>query len=430
MDPAVVQGTEVASPVRPPLAHRATTAHLQSVYPFVSGGGLDAGGPLIGRDLLGGAFCFDPWELYARGIITNPNILVVGQIGRGKSSFVKMFVSRQLLRGRQAWIVDPKGEYGLLAKAFGCRPVLLSPGGPTRLNPLDVSAAGRHQPADDNVEAAVKPRVDLACALLCSSLARPLRPEERTAVELAVRQVSVVHPRPTLVDLVEAMLFPAPDAARSLGYESATLAELSKAAALELRRMVRGDLAGMFDGATTEGLDIEGRLVVVDLSATFSSPALPLIMACTTAWLQAAFASSETTKRLVVLDEAWAILSDLATARWSQATFKLSRALGVSNLVVLHRLSDLRALGDDGSTQSKLGDGLLADSETRVCFAQSPSEVPATAALLGLNSTESDALGRLPRGVALWKVGSRRFLVEHLVSRAERSMIDTDAALR
>ncbi|MGC8513792.1 MAG: VirB4 family type IV secretion system protein [Acidimicrobiales bacterium] len=430
MDAPAVQGTQVARQMRPPLSHRATTAHLQSVYPFVSGGGLDAGGPLIGRDLLGGPFRFDPWELYARGIITNPNVLVVGQIGRGKSSFVKTFVSRQLGRGRQAWIVDPKGEYGVLAEAFGCQPVLLRPGGPTRINPLDVPSGARHEPAGDNVEAAVKPRLELACALLCSSLARPLGPEERTAVELAVRQVSVLSPKPTLVDLVEAMLFPEPAAARSLGYESTSLAELSRTVALELRRMVMGDLAGMFDGATAKGVGIDGRLVVIDLSATFSSPALPLIMACATAWLQAAFSACETVKRLVVLDEAWAILSDIATARWSQATFKLSRALGVSNLVVLHRLSDLGALGVEGSTQSKLGDGLLADSETRVCFAQSPSEIPATAGLIGLNSTESDALGRLPRGVALWKVGHRTFLVEHLVSKAERSMIDTDAALR
>jgi hypothetical protein len=39
-------------------------------------------------------------------------------------------------------------------------------------------------------------------------------------------------------------------------------------------------------------------------------------------------------------------------------------------------------------------------------------------------------LPQLPRGVALWKVGSRSFLVEHRVGRHERSLIDTDAAMR
>lgn len=431
MDVAPLSRPPLGGEMRPPPPHRATTAHLQSVYPFVSGGGLDSGGPLLGRDLLGGPFRFDPWELYRLGVITNPNIVVMGQIGRGKSTFVKTFVSRQLAFGRQAWIVDPKGEYGPLAESFGCHPVALVPGGVTRLNPLDVpSRAIGKPPTASGIEACVRPRLELTTALLTSSLTRPVTPEERAAVEVAVRRVSKDHERPTLPDLVEAMLAPEPSSVDPLGYDPVSLAASSRAAALELRRMVRGDLAGMFDGPTTEGLGIDGRLVVIDLSATFSSPALPLIMACATAWLQASLSVEQPVKRLVVLDEAWAILSDLATARWSQATFKLSRALGVSNLVVVHRLSDLRALGDDASKHHKLAEGLLADSETRVCFAQPASEVAATAALVGLNSTESEALAHLPRGVALWKVGDRSYLVEHLVSASEQAMVDTDAAIR
>lgn len=67
--------------MRPPAAHRATTAHLQALYPFVSGGGLPGGPPLMGRDLFGGPFCFDPWDLYRRGVLTNPNLIVL-EIGR------------------------------------------------------------------------------------------------------------------------------------------------------------------------------------------------------------------------------------------------------------------------------------------------------------------------------------------------------------
>ena len=63
-------------------------------------------------------------------------------------------------------------------------------------------------------------------------------------------------------------------------------------------------------------------------------------MVCALSWLQSALASGSA-KRLVVLDEAWAVLSHLATARWLQATFKLSRAYGVANVAVVHRLSDL-----------------------------------------------------------------------------------------
>ena len=44
---------------------------------------------------------YDPFALYRQGVVTNPNLVVVGQIGRGKSSFVKSYLWRQAVFGRQ-----------------------------------------------------------------------------------------------------------------------------------------------------------------------------------------------------------------------------------------------------------------------------------------------------------------------------------------
>jgi len=410
---------------RPPPSHRATTAHLQAAYPFVGEGGLGAEGALIGRDILGGSFCFDPWALYRRGILTNPNVLVVGQVGRGKSTFVKTLVWRQMAFGRQAWVVDPKGEYGPLARACSCEPLQIAPGGDQRLNPLDLPANGDTRGATD----ATRRRADLVASLLSSSLGRPMHPFERVAVDLAVTAVSNRRAVPTLADVVDALLDPGPRTATRVRTDPAGLASDGRVPALELRRLVDGDLAGMFDGPTTTAFDLEAPLVSIDLSKVFSSPALPLLMTCAVAWMQSFLAQAGTGKRLVVIDEAWAILHDLSTARWLQSVFKLSRAFGVSNVVVVHRLSDLRAAGADGSIQQHLAEGLLADSETRVVFGQSPSEASVTGDLLGLSSVERDVVAHLPRGIALWKVADRSFLVEHLVGDAERDIVDTDSAM-
>jgi hypothetical protein len=161
-------------------------------------------------------------------------------------------------------------------------------------------------------------------------------------------------------------------------------------------------------------------------------------MACATAWLQAALARaaagsgaspSDRGRFFLVVDEAWAILSNLGVARWLQSSWKLSRAFGVSNIAVLHRVSDLRSVGASDSEQVALAQGLLSDSETRVVYAQSPGELDAAAELLSLSATEADLLPQLRRGVALWKVGQRSFLVQHRLSATERSMVDTDAAM-
>jgi hypothetical protein len=66
--------------------HRATTAVAQAIYPFVAEGGLSARGVYLGRDLHGGSFVFDPFVLYERRLCTNPNMLVIGGVGSGKSA--------------------------------------------------------------------------------------------------------------------------------------------------------------------------------------------------------------------------------------------------------------------------------------------------------------------------------------------------------
>ena len=418
-------------------AHQVTTRNLGAAYPFIAEAGLGQRGVVIGDDLLGGSFVFDPFELYAAGVVSNPNMVVFGQIGRGKSSFVKTFLWRQAVFGRRAWVVDPKGEYGDLADAWGVRPVALRPGGAIRLNPLDPGPED-----DDRVEAAPdtsgRRRMELLSSLASACLGRSLAPRERAALGAALAEATRDTAVPTVPVVVDALLTPSADAARALRTEQRDLLEDGRDVALELRRLVHGDLCGMFDGPTTPGLDLSAPLVVLDLSALYSSAALGVLMACATAWLQAALArtaagsggsSSDRGRFFLVVDEAWAILSNLGVARWLQSSWKLSRAFGVSNVAVLHRVSDLRSVGASDSEQVALAQGLLSDSETRVVYAQSPGELEAAAELLSLSATEADLLPQLRRGIALWKVGQRSFLVQHRLSATERSIVDTDAAM-
>ncbi len=199
--------------------------------------------------------------------------------------------------------------------------------------------------------------------------------------------------------------------------------------ALELRRLCDGALAGMFDGPTSASVDFTAPVVVVDLSAVYHSPALPVVMTCVAAWLQAALSRDDGARRMVVMDESWRMFSHLAIASWMQQSFKLSRSSGTMNVLVMHRLSDLGAAGAAGSHQVRLAEGLLADAETRVVYGQPPSEVESARELLGLSDTEARLLPNLPRGQALWKVGTRSFLVEHRLSPVEATLVDTDARM-
>ena len=99
--------------------HQDTSATLAASYPFLAEGGLGPQGVFVGQDLYsGGSFVFDPWVLYARGIITAPNVIVAGIVGSGKSSLAKSLYTRSLPFGRRVYVPgDPKGEHTAVAEA-------------------------------------------------------------------------------------------------------------------------------------------------------------------------------------------------------------------------------------------------------------------------------------------------------------------------
>jgi type IV secretory pathway VirB4 component len=404
-------------------AHETTTRHIGALYPCVVDSRIDDGGPVIGRDAFGAVFRFDPFKLYAAGHLTNPNLMVFGQIGRGKSSFVKTYLSRQLVFGRAAFVIDPKGEYGELADCFGVEPLRLMRGGKIRLNPLDIGSG--------ELEDVRSRRLQLLDALVTSSRGSPPSSRERSAIELALDSTSKDHGIPTLHHVVERLLEPSPESAVLINSEVTQLREDGRDVGLELRRLVHGDLKGIFDGETSTAVDLSRQLVVLDLSELYGGDALGVLMACAGSWMHGMIRHQREVGRqsMLVFDEAWAVLRDVGVARWLQASWKLARAWGVSNIAILHRVSDLSTVGSAGSEQRQLAEGILLDSESRIIYSQAEGELLAARELLHLNDVEQSVLTRLPRGVALWKFGAQTSIVHHVVARSERRMIDTDGAM-
>ena len=129
-------------------------------------------------------------------------------------------------------------------------------------------------------------------------------------------------------------------------------------------------------------------------------------------------------------DESWKIIQHTGLGEWFQSNFKLARQFGVMNLVVLHKLGDLQAAGDAGSRAARIAEGLIADASTRIIYHQDESQIRLTRELLGLSVTEARLLTQLTPGQALWRVGSRSFVVQHYRSRLEQRLTNTDTGMR
>ena len=405
--------------------HRATTAVLAYAYPFLAEAGLGSAGVLIGRDTYSsGSFVYDPWMLYRDGAITNPNVLLAGVIGTGKSALAKSVTTRSLAFGRRVYIPgDPKGEWTSVATAVGGAAIRLGPGLSARLNPLD--AGSRPSGLDDRGWRRLvwQRRRDLLGSLTETVLGRPLQPIEHTAVDAALAHVAGCGGVPTLPQIVDAMLDPPEHEA---GSSRDQLRVDGRHAAHALRRLVRGDLAGLFDGPSTVSFDPQLPMISLDLSAVTGSDALlSLVMTCASAWMEAALLDPHAGRRWIVYDEAWRIMRQAALVRRMQAQWKLSRAYGVANLMIIHRLSDLDAVGDSGSETRAIAAGLLADCSTRIIYRQEPDQLGATAAHLGLTSAEKAILPELTTGEGLWRIRDRAFRVQHQITAAEHALFDT-----
>jgi type IV secretory pathway VirB4 component len=411
------------------VSHRATSEVLAGAYPFLAEEGLGSAGMLIGQDgWSGAAFCYDPWELYRQGALTNPNVCLAGQIGRGKSTLAKSLAARCIAFGRRVYVPgDPKGEWSVVTRALGGQAVELGVGTSARLNPLDDGP----RPSgvnDASWQAQVRSRrLGLLAALAEATVGRALRATERTALDTALDTAQTKSSTPILPMVVDAMLEP------ERPFAGSTVDQLrtdGRETAHALARLVRGDLAGLFDGPSTVHFDPGLPMLSLDLSGVSGSDTLMgLVMTCASTWMEAALADPSGGQRLVVYDEAWRLLAQPVLLARMQAQWKLSRAWGLANLIVLHRLSDLDAVGDIGSEARGLAQGLLGDTATRILYNEPFEEAQAAGKVLGLTSVEIDQLPELARGEGLWRVNERAFVVRHICTPDELTLFDTDARM-
>ena len=402
-------------------AHQDTSATLAGAYPFLAEGGLGSAGVFVGQDLYsGGSFVYDPWVLYQRGIITAPNIVLAGIVGAGKSSLAKSLYTRSIPFGRRVYVPgDPKGEHTAVAEAVGGRAIVLGHGLSNRLNPLDEG----HRPSGlsdaEWASSVASRRRDLIGALAETVLDRVLSPLEHTAIDLALTATVRSADVPILPMVVDRIL--APDTGAD-----ERLAEDGRLVGHALRRLVAGDLQGLFDGPSTVRFDPSLPMISLDLSRVAeNSTLISVLMTCSSAWMESALLDPAGGQRWVIYDEAWRLMSHPALLKRMDAQWRLARHFGIANMLIFHKLTDLDNVGDSGTAMRALAGSLLANAETRIIYRQESDQLGTTGSILGLTGTEQKLLPGLGTGQGLWRIKDRSFVVQHQLHPDELAAFDT-----
>jgi type IV secretory pathway VirB4 component len=423
---------------------RVSTATAAIAYPFLAQAPLTHKGTFIGTNLGTGApFTYSPFELYRDGLITNPNILIAGEIGSGKTNATCALTLRSIPLGYKVAAVDAKPDWGRFARAYGGSSISLGPGRGTRLNPLDTSDALLAARVDaegnriDPQAVAKNAQLRLLEALIGIRLGRSLTVEERTAVAIALDQaLHASGGEPILSDVARALRDPDARLAAGISRSVAELRDAGNAARWAFDGLLSTAAKDLFDGPSTTRFDSTASIVAIDLSDLFNdNENLSIAFTCASAWMEAALATPGNGQRFAVYDEAWRVLAHAHGAiDRLQQQFRLARSWGLSNVLVLHNLRDTLNVGDADSADRNKAESLLALAGTRFIGYQPAKEIPLTTAALDLTAAEAQIVSTASRGEFLVKLqttaGQRSYRVQVDLHPHELEWWDTTAGMR
>lgn len=369
----------------------------------------DVDAPLVGINALNGTPAnFSVWTQ------PNHNLVVVGSSGAGKSVAAKTLLTRHVMEGVSAVVIDPDSEYRAVMAAVGGRYLEL---GPEALNPLAVSSGSS---------------ADAAAGLVLPILSvmagddrgvrdgRPIRrlPDEDQGwlhgelVEFfsGCERSGVVALMRDAVEFLETRSLP-----RALTDRERDRCRVITA---RLRRFTQGARAAVFDRPST--FDVDGGPIAIGLKAfamTYGADLTPALAVLLTAILGALQARRG--RMIVVVDEAHRVTSDPDAGEVLGQLVRQARKHGAGVWMMSQRVEDF--------VRTDLGRTLAATSSSKLVLGTEEAVLDDVREVFKLNAEEVAAIcpSRPGRGVLL--AGDQRAVVDVLPGPAIMALADTVA---
>lgn len=358
--------------------------------------------------------------------VSSPNTVVMGDVGAGKSSFVKTVAVLRplLLQGRRAVVFDKKdqageGEYSNVARRYGCEPIrFTADGSGTRLNLMDPMIARG---------TGVKGQARLLNTI--TRLGRgdqPLTVWEEEALRAALtRTMATFNARraPVLADVLPNLGVVDSDRYAGLSDDAR---DILHQAGLSVRWTLNGlldEYAGLLDGETSTDVDLTGKLTSFDISQLpDDGPAVPVVMAIGNMWMLGRLRHERGWATTVVYEEGWHMIGG-PSAQLIKSNQKLSRGLGISNVFVMHKGTDI--------PRNSPGVTIIQEAQSVYVFRQGrPEDARWAQETFGFAPETAATIERLRDGHFIFKYGAHAEThVQHIRSHWETNVTNTDEAL-
>ncbi|MFH1125778.1 MAG: ATP-binding protein [Candidatus Altiarchaeota archaeon] len=376
-----------------------TSSAAAACFPFaITSFETHATGILIGFNAINSIpIIIDPFEL------SNPNMLVLGTSGGGKSYAIKLILMREFMEGVDINVIDPQGEYTDLIKTFNGQVIKIAPESDSIINPFDLM--------DQNLD---EKKLSLLAffRVMLGELSEPQRAIlddtiDRTYEEKGITKEPKTWSKepPLLEDLYNEVL-PLTRSTKEIIYRPAMSIVNS------LKTYVFGPMR--FMNQQTK-INMNNRMISFDIRDA-PDVGKGVLMFLILEYVYTQMKKSKTRKMLVI-DEAWTILSSGEQSEYILRLVKTCRKFNLSLVMITQDVEDVLS--------SRAGRAVLTNTATKLLIKQDTSILEEIVKQFNLNEAEKRFMKIATSGRALLIAETARIPIYIHASPEEHRIITT-----
>lgn len=381
------------------VAFNMNTSPVASSFPFISSELTSDRGVLYGINRHNNSLI-----IFDRFSMQNANFVVFATSGAGKSYAIKLEVLRSMMFGTDVIVIDPEKEFTHLAEAVGGTYVDISLASKNKINPFDLPRAI----GDASTEDIIRSSVITLKGLLRIMLGK-LSSEEDSLLDRALLEVYAAKDITPDSDLSQVTPPIMQDLANIL--DGMTGAE---DISIRLKKYTEGTFSGLFNAPTN--VNMKNQLVIFsvrDLEDELRPIAIYNIV--NYIWN---VVRSEMKKRILVIDEAWWLMTHEDSAKFIHALVKRCRKYYLGVTTITQDVNDF--------LNSPYGRAIVTNSALQLLLKQSPAAIEKIQNVFLLTEGEKYLLLESGVGEGIFFAGQKHAAIKIIASYSEDQLITSD----
>lgn len=380
------------------------TSAIATTFPFTSSDLTMNEGILYGINKHNGSLI-----IFDRFSLENANSVIFATSGAGKSYLVKLEILRYLMFGTECIAIDPEREYKSLAEAVGGEFIEFATTSNAKINPFDLPIFDTD--SDNEISENALGAKILSLHSLLKIFFGELTNIEEAIIDKALIETYRIkgitedththkNEPPVMEDLYKILM----------GMDEPE----SKNLAARLERYVKGSLAGIFNQRTNVNLDNPFTVFSVrNLEDVLRPIAYYVILDFI--WTKI---KMKLKKRLLVVDEAWYLMTHPDSAYFMYSIAKRARKYYLGLTTISQDVSDF--------LNSDQGQVIVTNAAIKILLKQSPSSIDKLSDVFHLSEGEKRLLLSVGVGEGLFFAGNNHVAMKVVASQTEDKIITTN----